>query len=143
MEAKTGIESRSITAKYFADVNEDGNIIGFYFNEIHGENIPITALAISFEEWQLYSVNANLYKLDGGLFREKTEAEIKDELAQQPPVPETIEQKVVRLEEENIEMMLALTEAYEVTVEQQTTLSAQLEAIEVLNSRLEALESRM
>lgn len=120
-----------------------------------------------FEEWQLYSNNANLYKLDGEAFREKTQQEIDKEIAQLPPAPESTEQKVTRLEEENVATMLALAEAYETSdrhnserekegidtmfalteayglvVEQQTLIEEQQIAIDALKVRLDALDTK-
>ena len=67
--------------KYYADFDEAGNITGFYVDQIHGTNIPETAIPITTEAWQTYSAAPHRYKLDGDTIREKTADELAAELA--------------------------------------------------------------
>ncbi|WP_438347288.1 hypothetical protein ACP8HI_16485 [Paenibacillus sp. FA6] len=78
--------------QYYADFNKKGNIIGFYVNDIHGDNIPETAISISLNEWKLYSANANAYKFDGERIREKNQEEIDEEYVKPEPISKTPEQ---------------------------------------------------
>lgn len=96
--------------QYYVNCNESGNIIGFYVDEIHGEDIPETAIPIAVEEWQAYSANASLYKLDGVTIRVKTQGEIDDEIAALPPTEPT---EIELLREENTMLQLALAELAE------------------------------
>lgn len=73
--------------QYYADFDESGNIAGFYVDEIHGDNIPETAIPITFDEWQTYLTNTSRYKLDGDIIREKTPEELAEEEANRPPAP--------------------------------------------------------
>lgn len=91
--------------QYYADFDNDGNIIGFYFNEIHGDNIPETAISITEEEWRTYIEDTTKYKLDGDTIREKTEDELKaEEEAKPKPPPSRIEV----LETENADLWYEL-----------------------------------
>jgi len=94
-------------ARYYVDVNNDGCISGFYVDEIHGDNIPETAIPITIEEWQTYAADPNKYKLDGGIIREKTQEELDAELAARPPAPKS---RTELLEEENALLALELAQ---------------------------------
>jgi hypothetical protein len=40
-------------AHFFADSDSDGNIVGFYTDDVHElEQIPVTAIPITEEQWQ-------------------------------------------------------------------------------------------
>jgi len=67
--------------KYYADFDEAGNITGFYVDQIHGTNIPETAIPITQEQWETYAAAPHRYKLDSGVIREKTADELAAELA--------------------------------------------------------------
>lgn len=88
--------------QHYADTDEDGNIIGFYVDQIHGDNIPEMAIPITFEEWQAYIQGAHLYKRDGDVIREKTQQELDDEAAARPappPIPtDVLGQEIVEKE---------------------------------------------
>ncbi|MGF7049172.1 hypothetical protein J2T13_003680 [Paenibacillus sp. DS2015] len=100
MREEQNIESPVI--QYYADINDSGAIIGFYVNEIHGDNIPETALPITVEEWTLYSSNSKLYKFDGEVIRKKTPEEIEAEYIEPEPIPKTPEQlEIDALKKEN------------------------------------------
>lgn len=94
--------------QYYADFNALGNIIGFYVNDIHGDNIPELAMPITVEEWQLYSSNASLYKFDGEVIREKTveeiEAEAPDPVENAPTELDRIGEQLVQRELEALEL---------------------------------------
>ncbi|GIQ63724.1 hypothetical protein PACILC2_22920 [Paenibacillus cisolokensis] len=88
--------------QYYVDFYLDGNISGFYVDEIHGDAIPESAVPITIEEWQTYSTDARLYKRDGDMIRLKTPEELDEEAANQPPAPKTPEQeRIEALEAEN------------------------------------------
>lgn len=91
--------------QYYADFDESGNIIGFYFNKIHGDNIPETAIPISEEEWRTYIEDSNKYKLDGDTIREKTEDELKAEGEAKPKPPPS---RIEVLETENADLWYEL-----------------------------------
>jgi hypothetical protein len=78
--------------QYYVNFNEVGNIIGFYVDDIHGEDIPETAKTITADEWQTLSADANRYKLDGEDVRLKTQIELDAEYAEQPAPEKTPEQ---------------------------------------------------
>lgn len=101
--------------QYYADFDEYGNIAGFYVDEIHGDNIPETALPITFEEWQTYLTGTSRFKFDGDTIREKTPEEIAEEEANRPPldIPESDAEKIARLEEENEVLLLAVADLNE------------------------------
>lgn len=85
--------------QYYVDFDQSGNIAGFYVDEIHGDAIPKTAIPITEDEWRTYVSAPQLYKLDGEMIREKTQEEIEDELAQQPPLPPSLAQRIEAAEE--------------------------------------------
>lgn len=93
--------------QYYVDTDESGEIIGFYVDAIHGENIPETAIPITIGEWQTYSADASLYKRDGDAIRAKTQAELDAELAARPPAPKS---RTELLEEENALLALELAQ---------------------------------
>lgn len=68
-------------SQYYVNIDDTGNIAGFYVDEIHGDAIPKTAIPITEEEWQTYSAAPHRYKLDGDTIREKTADELAAELA--------------------------------------------------------------
>src|SRR5690625_344087 len=104
------VEEEKVEPQYYADFDESGNIAGFFLNEIHGDNIPETAIPITDEEWQTYIEDSNKYKLDGDSIREKTQEELDaEEEARPKPPPSRIEM----LEQENLMNMLALAELHE------------------------------
>jgi hypothetical protein len=82
--------------QYYVDINEIGNIIGFYVDVVHGDKIPETAITITDEEWQVYCADANLYKREDGAFRTKTQAEIDAETPPSVEIVKTADQ--VRIE---------------------------------------------
>src|SRR5690625_3359659 len=87
--------------QYYVNFNETGNIIGFYIDTIHGDNIPESAIPISTEDWQVYSADASKYKLDGDTIRTKTQQELDDEAADLPPREPS---KIEILETENADL---------------------------------------
>jgi len=93
--------------QYFVDFKGDGNIAGFYIDEIH-QNIPKSAVPITIEEWQEYSADASRYKLDGETIRAKTQEELDAEWAARPPAPpselEIIGEQLVQRELEALEL---------------------------------------
>jgi len=93
--------------QYYVTFTDTGNITGFYVNEIHGDNIPETAIPITEDEWRTYVAAPHRYKLDGDTIREKTPEEIEAERAQQPPSPKS---QVEVLEEENALLALELAQ---------------------------------
>lgn len=99
--------------QYFVDINEPGDIVGCYLNEIHGDNIPATARSITVEEWRIYSVNAALYKMDGETIRKKTPEEIEAEYVEPTPDPPSPEQlRIEQLEADNLTLMMAVFDLY-------------------------------
>lgn len=86
--------------QYYVNFNDiDGGIAGFYVDDIHGDNIPQTAVPITVSEWQTYSSDASRYKRDGDSIREKMQSEIDVEIAARPPVPlSPAEQRIADLE---------------------------------------------
>jgi hypothetical protein len=86
-------------SQYYVAFDSAGNIAGFYVDTIHGDAIPETAIPITQEQWETYSAAPHLYKLDGDMIREKTTEEIEDELAQQPPLPPSMEQRLNAVED--------------------------------------------
>ncbi|MBN2981975.1 MULTISPECIES: hypothetical protein [Cohnella] len=97
--------------KYFVDFSDDGDIAGFYVDEIHGLDIPQSALPITTEKWQVYSSNAHLYKLDGKSIRHKTQMELNEENLGRPPLPpsdfEAIGEQIVNRELDVLELRYA------------------------------------
>ena len=91
--------------QYYVDFKPDGNIAGFYVDQIHGDNIPETAIPISIEDWQAYSAESWKYKLDGETIREKTTEELEEEQANIPKPPPS---KVELLELENADLWYEL-----------------------------------
>jgi len=91
---------------YFATFKENGDISGFYVDTIHGESIPANAMKITEDQWKLFSVNANLYKLDGDTVRPKTQEERDAELAALPPAPPSLADRIAYLEELELLRML-------------------------------------
>lgn len=49
----------------FATFTEDGLPSGFYSSEIHGENIPESAIDITDDQWQEFINNSGLRRWDG------------------------------------------------------------------------------
>lgn len=89
--------------QYYADINQDGAIIGLYIDQIHS-NIPETAVQISEEQWQKIASDSWRYKWDGTQIREKSEQELADERANQPQPKSPIQ----ILEDENALLALEL-----------------------------------
>lgn len=85
--------------QYYADFKENGDIAGFYVDEIHGSAIPALAIPITVEQWELYISDASKYRLDNGNIREKTQQELDDESSNQPPVEPSIESRLQAAEE--------------------------------------------
>jgi|SRR5690625_18672 len=96
--------------QYYIVFDSNGDVAGFYVDEIHGDNIPETAIPISTEDWQTYSADASKYKLDDGVIRRKTEEEIEAEEEARPPAPKTPLQK---LEEADLDNKEAIASLYE------------------------------
>ncbi len=71
--------------QYYADFDDSGNIAGFYVDEIHGNNIPESAIPIDEADWLTYSADAAKFKRDGDVIREKTAEELESERAARPP----------------------------------------------------------
>jgi len=67
--------------QYYVAFDSAANIAGFYVDEIHGDDIPETAIPITAEQWQTYAAAPHRYKLDSGVIREKTADELAAELA--------------------------------------------------------------
>ncbi|MBB6730067.1 hypothetical protein [Cohnella zeiphila] len=81
--------------QYYLAFTDDGNIAGFYVDEIHGDNIPAGAVPITDEQWRNYNSDACLYMRDESgrePCRLKTQQELDDEAATMPPPPKTLEQ---------------------------------------------------
>jgi len=94
--------------QYYADFQPNGNFAGFYVDELH-DTIPETAVPISVEEWRTYSAAPHLYKRDGDTIRLKTQEELDEEAAKQPPAPKTPEQqRIEALESAIAELTLLL-----------------------------------
>ncbi|WP_010278772.1 hypothetical protein [Paenibacillus senegalensis] len=101
--------------QYYADYDDNGNLSGFYVDEIHGEGIPGKAIPITEEEWQTYLSNQGKYKVEDGTIREKTQQELDEEAANQPPAPpEPIEQ----LQQQNAQLLMSSAQQ-SVTIQQQ------------------------
>jgi len=93
--------------QYYVDFSDKGNIAGFYVDEIHGDNIPTSALPITIEQWQDYVADSHLYRLDenGETIRLKTAEELATEQAELPPIPKSPEQlRMEALEAENSDL---------------------------------------
>lgn len=87
-------------AQYYVNFNVAGNIIGFYLESIHGDSIPKEAVPISEEEWRTYAANGGQsYKRAGGSIRQKTQAELDEEIASRPPVPPSVEERLKAAED--------------------------------------------
>ena len=87
--------------QFYVKFQADGNIAGFYNDKLHGENIPAGAVPITTEDWQTYINDTRLYKLDadGVTIRLKTQQELDEEAANQPPSVKTEQQlKIEQLE---------------------------------------------
>src|SRR5690625_3500094 len=96
--------------QYYIVFDSNGDVAGFYVDEIHGDDIPSDAIPISTEDWQTYSADASKYKLDGDVIRSKTQQELDDEAAARPPAPKTPLQK---LEEADLDNKEAIASLYE------------------------------
>lgn len=83
--------------QYYVTFKNNGNISGFYVDTINGANIPSEAVPITIEDWQTYSADARLYRLDADsiTIRLKTQVELDEESAAQPPAQKTPEQERV------------------------------------------------
>lgn len=68
-------------SQYYVNIDDTGNIAGFYVDTIHGDNIPEGAIPITQEQWEAYASAPHRYKLDSGVIREKTADELAAELA--------------------------------------------------------------
>ena len=66
--------------QYYVVFDPAGSIVGFYVDDLHGDNIPETAIPITREQWQTYAAAPHRYKLDGSEIREKTADELAAEL---------------------------------------------------------------
>lgn len=95
--------------QYYADVDDSGNIVGFYVDQIHGI-IPETAVEIAEELWQQIGGNTWRYKWDGSQIREKTQQELADERANQPAPQPTPQERIEVLEDENALLALELAQ---------------------------------
>lgn len=84
---KTPEEFTEQQPQYYADFDESGNIAAFYVDDIHGNNIPKSAIPITYDEWQMYLTDSSRWKLDGDVIREKTQEEIDEEIANRTPPP--------------------------------------------------------
>lgn len=93
--------------RYYANADANGNIIAFYNDEIWDvANIPVTAMEISYEQWQQYSANGGQdFKRDGIVIRQKTQAELDAEAARRPPVPPTTEERLSAAEAAILSLM--------------------------------------
>jgi len=109
-------EEQEVTEiKNYVTTKEDGEPTGFYNTDIHKpEQIPANAIEITEEVWREYINNQSGYKFSptGELIEvpPPTQEEL-DEIERNRP--RTTEEKLVILEEENISLMLALTQVYE------------------------------
>lgn len=144
--------------QYYAGHDVELNRLAFYVDEIHGDNIPDTAIPITEEEWQTYAAETWKYKVDDGIIREKTQQELDEEAANRPPAPPSLDNRVDTLETESVNTMIGLIEVYETTAikdaERETEnintmvaltevyelVSLQQATIDALTARLEALE---
>lgn len=97
--------------QYFVDFKDDGNIAGFYVDEIHGDSIPADAIPITVEQWQIYSADARLYKRaenQNEPCRLKTQQELDAELASRPTAPPTTEERLAATEQALLAIMEAM-----------------------------------
>lgn len=49
---------------YFAHYDQNGQILGFYTSDIHGDNIPTPNIEITYEQWQECLNNQGRRKVD-------------------------------------------------------------------------------
>jgi len=88
-----------VKQQYFVDFDDNGSVSGFYVDEIHGDNIPASAIPITIEQWQEYVADSHLYKLDGETIRLKTADELLAEQAAQPPIAKSIQQELAEMKQ--------------------------------------------
>lgn len=95
--------------KFYVDYDDNGKIIGFYGEGIH-DNIPEKAILISSEDWREYIKDANKYKVDNGIIREKTIEEIDEEISMLPTPEPSLQERI----EANEQALMALMEVMNV-----------------------------
>lgn len=90
--------------RYFANPDANGNIIGFYNDDIWElSNIPSTAKEITFEQWQTF-IEGNA-KWDGSVVRLKTQTELDAEEAARPLSPPSTEDRLSAAEAAILSLM--------------------------------------
>lgn len=155
--------------QFYADSDSNGNIAGFYNDDVHGENIPETAVPITEAEWQDSLMHPNKYiVLDGaltlappippGLYRPRFSLAVEgwiEGLTQEEidainaPKPPSLQDQVTQLQTESVDTMLALTEVYETNAVQDAvreqegvdTMLALTEAYELILQQQATIES--
>ncbi|MGN7381424.1 MULTISPECIES: hypothetical protein [unclassified Paenibacillus] len=70
----------------YVEFDDSGNIFTFYASDVYDE-IPESAIPITFDQWQMFLTDTSRWKLDGNEIREKTQEEIDEEIANRPPPP--------------------------------------------------------
>jgi hypothetical protein len=95
--------------QYYADSDVNGNIIGFYNDDIWDvTKIPITAIEITEEQWQDCIANQGKYIVQAGaleLAPPPTQAEIDAENAAIQKQPPSIEDRVKATEDAILALM--------------------------------------
>lgn len=107
--------------EHYVRTNEDGIVVdrlssaeerGLLGDILYasGDDVPRQfSLPISNERGQF------LYRWQDGLV-ERTQQELDAEWAARPPNPPTSDQRIAQLEQDNLDLMLALTEFYEMVI---------------------------
>lgn len=87
---------------YFAHYDQNGQILGFYTSDIHGDNIPTPNIEITYEQWQECLNNPGLRKID------VTTQQI---VTCEPPAP-TKDQLLAQLDAEYVPQFQQLQQAW-------------------------------
>jgi len=87
---------------YFAHYDQNGQILGFYTSDIHGDNIPTPNIEITYEQWQECLNNQG---------RRKVDVITKQIVTCEPPAP-TKDQLLAQLDAEYAPQFQQLQQAW-------------------------------
>ena len=104
---------------FYAHYDQNGQILGFYTSDIHGDNIPTPNIEITYEQWQECLNNQG---------RRKVDVITKQIVTCEPPAP-TKDQLLAQLDAEYAPQFQQLQQAWAATqLDGNTSLVAELQA---------------
>ena len=104
---------------YFAHYDQNGQILGFYTSDIHGDNIPTPSIEVTCEQWQECLNNQG---------RRKVDVITKQIVTCEPPAP-TKDQLLAQLDAEYAPQFQQLQQSWAATqLDGNTSLVAELQA---------------